>query len=190
MLCFFFCGFIFLRVAWFWVLFVCCAWVFCLVILDSPDFVLSVIAISLNDLFDKKCSAAEEKVAYKENGNNLGISITLSITCFAAFTTHLIGTETVAWLGEESLKRYMKLKPSTHGLDDASSTMNHSSSSSSSSYRELQLNVIRSHAAGVGSPLSAEKTRMLLALRVNVLAKGCSGISPETLHQYIDAFNG
>ena len=82
--------------------------------MDSPDFVLSVIAISLNDLFDKKCSAAEEKVAYKENGNNLGISITLSITCFAAFTTHLIGTETVAWLGEESLKRYMKLKPSTH----------------------------------------------------------------------------
>uniref|UniRef100_A0A0N7Z9Q5 Histidine ammonia-lyase n=1 Tax=Scylla olivacea TaxID=85551 RepID=A0A0N7Z9Q5_SCYOL len=55
---------------------------------------------------------------------------------------------------------------------------------------ELQLNVIRSHAAGVGSPLSAEKTRMLLALRVNVLAKGCSGISPDTLHQYIDAFNG
>ena len=58
------------------------------------------------------------------------------------------------------------------------------------SYRELQVNLIRSHAAGVGSPLSAEKTRMLLALRVNVLAKGCSGISLETLHQYIDAFNG
>lgn len=54
---------------------------------------------------------------------------------------------------------------------------------------ELQVNLIRSHAAGVGPPLSAEKTRMLLALRVNVLAKGCSGISPETLHQYIDAFN-
>ncbi|XP_050696685.1 histidine ammonia-lyase-like [Eriocheir sinensis] len=54
---------------------------------------------------------------------------------------------------------------------------------------ELQVNVIRSHAAGVGQPLSAEKTRMLLALRVNILAKGCSGISPETLHQYIDAFN-
>ncbi|KAG0712444.1 Histidine ammonia-lyase [Chionoecetes opilio] len=59
----------------------------------------------------------------------------------------------------------------------------------SGQFRELQLNLIRSHAAGVGAPLSAEKTRMLLALRVNILAKGYSGISPETLHQYIDAFN-
>lgn len=31
---------------------------------------------------------------------------------------------------------------------------------------------------------------MLLALRINVLAKGYSGISPETLDQMIQAFNG
>ncbi|XP_045623762.1 LOW QUALITY PROTEIN: histidine ammonia-lyase [Procambarus clarkii] len=54
---------------------------------------------------------------------------------------------------------------------------------------ELQLNVIRSHAAGVGAPLTAEKTRMLLALRINVLAKGYSGISLQVLSQYIEAFN-
>ena len=36
---------------------------------------------------------------------------------------------------------------------------------------ELQNNLIRSHAAGVGRALSPEKTRMLLALRINVLAK-------------------
>ncbi|XP_041348347.1 histidine ammonia-lyase-like isoform X3 [Gigantopelta aegis] len=54
---------------------------------------------------------------------------------------------------------------------------------------ELQENLIRSHAAGVGSPLSPERTKMLLALRINVLAKGNSGISMETLQQYITAFN-
>ncbi|CAG0882819.1 unnamed protein product [Cyprideis torosa] len=54
---------------------------------------------------------------------------------------------------------------------------------------ELQQNLIRSHAAGVGRPLSPRKTRMLLALRINVLAKGYSGISLETLNQLIDAFN-
>jgi len=43
---------------------------------------------------------------------------------------------------------------------------------------------------GVGNPLSPERTRMLLALRINVLAKGYSGISPETLHAMIQAFNG
>jgi histidine ammonia-lyase len=37
---------------------------------------------------------------------------------------------------------------------------------------ELQTNLITSHAAGVGEPLSPERTRMLLALRINVLAKG------------------
>lgn len=43
---------------------------------------------------------------------------------------------------------------------------------------------------GVGNPLSPERTRMLLALRINVLAKGYSGISLETLHAMIQAFNG
>uniref|UniRef100_A0A4W5JS47 Uncharacterized protein n=1 Tax=Hucho hucho TaxID=62062 RepID=A0A4W5JS47_9TELE len=37
-----------------------------------------------------------------------------------------------------------------------------------------QANLIRSHSAGVGTPLSVERTRMLLALRINVLAKGYS----------------
>ncbi|XP_025921864.1 histidine ammonia-lyase isoform X2 [Apteryx rowi] len=42
---------------------------------------------------------------------------------------------------------------------------------------------------GVGKPLSPERSRMLLALRINVLAKGYSGISLETLQQVIEAFN-
>lgn len=54
---------------------------------------------------------------------------------------------------------------------------------------ELQENLIRSHAAGVGQPLTPEKTRMLMALRINVLAKGFSGISLETLNHVIAAFN-
>eukprot|EP00095_Tigriopus_kingsejongensis_P002256 maker-scaffold478_size161223-snap-gene-0.29 protein:Tk02256 transcript:maker-scaffold478_size161223-snap-gene-0.29-mRNA-1 annotation:"histidine ammonia-lyase" len=55
--------------------------------------------------------------------------------------------------------------------------------------RELQENLIRSHSAGVGKALTPENTRMLLALRINVLAKGYSGIRLGTLQQLIDAFN-
>ncbi|XP_077195223.1 histidine ammonia-lyase isoform X1 [Paroedura picta] len=55
--------------------------------------------------------------------------------------------------------------------------------------QELQVNLIRSHSAGVGKPLIPERSRMLLALRINVLAKGYSGISLETLQQTIDVFN-
>lgn len=55
--------------------------------------------------------------------------------------------------------------------------------------KQLQENVIRSHAAGVGTPLSTKHTRMLFALRINVLAKGYSGISFKTLKQLVAAFN-
>ncbi|KAF6339446.1 histidine ammonia-lyase [Rhinolophus ferrumequinum] len=54
---------------------------------------------------------------------------------------------------------------------------------------ELQVNLVRSHSSGVGKPLIPERCRMLLALRINVLAKGYSGISLETLKQVIEAFN-
>ncbi|MXQ81210.1 hypothetical protein E5288_WYG006034 [Bos mutus] len=58
-----------------------------------------------------------------------------------------------------------------------------------SKLEELQFNLVRSHSSGVGKPLSPERCRMLLALRINVLAKGYSGISLETLKQVIEVFN-
>ncbi|HWW74348.1 MAG TPA: histidine ammonia-lyase [Pyrinomonadaceae bacterium] len=50
--------------------------------------------------------------------------------------------------------------------------------------RELQINLVRSHACGLGAPLSEEETRAMMLLRANVLAKGFSGARPvvaETL---------
>jgi len=44
--------------------------------------------------------------------------------------------------------------------------------------RELQLNVVRSHACGVGEPLDPAETRGLLLLRANALAIGLSGVRP------------
>lgn len=44
--------------------------------------------------------------------------------------------------------------------------------------RVLQLNVVRSHACGVGEPLDRAETRGLLLLRANGLATGLSGIRP------------
>jgi histidine ammonia-lyase len=45
----------------------------------------------------------------------------------------------------------------------------------------LQLNLLRSHAAGVDAPLPVRSVRAAMALRANVLAKGFSGIRVETL---------
>ena len=46
----------------------------------------------------------------------------------------------------------------------------------SESLAELQVNLLRSHAAGVGDPLPVPVVRATMALRANVLAKGFSGI--------------
>jgi len=53
----------------------------------------------------------------------------------------------------------------------------------------LQLNLIRSHAAGVGDPLPVRTVRAAMALRANVLAKGFSGIGLETLDALIALLN-
>ena len=54
---------------------------------------------------------------------------------------------------------------------------------------ELQRNLILSHAAGVGTPMSLPEARALLLLRCNVLAKGFSGIRLETLKLALDMLN-
>jgi histidine ammonia-lyase len=55
---------------------------------------------------------------------------------------------------------------------------------------ELQVNLVRSHAAGVGPLLPARETRAMMLLRANVLAKGYSGARPilaETLVAMLNA---
>jgi len=47
--------------------------------------------------------------------------------------------------------------------------------------RQLQVNPIRSHSAGVGEPLSQAETRAMMLLRANSLAKGFSGVRPEVI---------
>src|SRR6266536_1624281 len=47
--------------------------------------------------------------------------------------------------------------------------------------RQLQVNLVRSHACGVGEPLSRAETRAIMLLRANALAKGLSGVRPGTV---------
>jgi histidine ammonia-lyase len=53
----------------------------------------------------------------------------------------------------------------------------------------LQVNLVRSHAAGVGEPLPVRAVRASMALRANVLAKGFSGIRLETVEALVTALN-
>jgi histidine ammonia-lyase len=55
--------------------------------------------------------------------------------------------------------------------------------------RALQVNLLRSHAAGVGEPLSRAETRATLLLRANVLAKGYSGVRPLLIEMLCEMLN-
>ena len=53
----------------------------------------------------------------------------------------------------------------------------------------LQVNLIRSHCAGVGAPFDEPTTRAMLLLRVNTLAKGFSGIRVEVVERLLELLN-
>lgn len=55
--------------------------------------------------------------------------------------------------------------------------------------RAMQVNLLRSHAAGVGEPLSEAATRAMILLRANSLAKGCSGVRPEVIDHLCEMLN-
>src|SRR5664280_1034153 len=55
--------------------------------------------------------------------------------------------------------------------------------------RQLQIKLLRSHAAGVGEPLAEDVTRAMVLLRANSLAKGFSGVRPAVIDTLCEMLN-
>jgi histidine ammonia-lyase len=55
--------------------------------------------------------------------------------------------------------------------------------------RELQVNLVRSHAGGIGEPLSAGETRAMMLLRANSLSKGHSGVRGAVIDTICEMLN-
>ena len=53
----------------------------------------------------------------------------------------------------------------------------------------LQLNLVRSHACGLGRPLSEPETRVIMALRANTLVLGYSGVRPAVAQTLVAMLN-
>src|SRR5438552_2571558 len=58
-----------------------------------------------------------------------------------------------------------------------------------SELRQLQLNLVRSHACGIGNPLSEAEVRAMIVLRANVLSLGFSGIRCEVIELLCEMLN-
>ena len=55
--------------------------------------------------------------------------------------------------------------------------------------RDLQRNLIRSHASGVGDPLPVDVVRAMMVLRANVLIRGTSGVRPALPQLIVEMLN-
>ncbi len=55
--------------------------------------------------------------------------------------------------------------------------------------RALQVNLLRSHACGVGEKYPTEVVRAMMLLRANALAKGYSGVRPEVVDMLVSMLN-
>ncbi|MBF0544533.1 MAG: histidine ammonia-lyase [Candidatus Riflebacteria bacterium] len=53
----------------------------------------------------------------------------------------------------------------------------------------LQVNLIRSHATGVGKPFSREEVRAMIAIRINSLLHGVSGVRPLVVETLLEMLN-
>ena len=55
--------------------------------------------------------------------------------------------------------------------------------------RQMQINLLRSHAVGVGERLSEAETRAMVLTRANSLSKGFSGVRPEVINTLCEMLN-
>jgi histidine ammonia-lyase len=60
---------------------------------------------------------------------------------------------------------------------------------SESQIRQLQINLIRSHAVGVGDLFRPEQVRAMMLLRASTLANGYSGVRPEVAQKLVEFLN-
>jgi histidine ammonia-lyase len=54
---------------------------------------------------------------------------------------------------------------------------------------QLQANLVRSHAAGIGAPLDDASVRLILALKAASLARGYSGVRPQLVERLLALYN-
>jgi histidine ammonia-lyase len=103
-----------------------------------------------------------------------------------------VRVDPAAWLGvEESRKVVDGLVASgtvAYGITTGFGEFAHVTIKASQ-VRDLQRNLLMSHAVGVGPRLPREVVRAMLLIRVNTLLKGCSGVRRVLVERLVDLLN-
>ncbi len=103
-----------------------------------------------------------------------------------------IQLDPTCWSAVESsyqvVQRLLKTGKSIYGLNTGFGLLA-SKRISDESLAQLQLNLVRSHCAGVGELLTADVVRMMLLLKLSSLARGYSGVRAEVIRCLVDVHN-
>jgi histidine ammonia-lyase len=91
-------------------------------------------------------------------------------------------------MSRDVVDKIVSSKVPTYGINTGFGLLSHTDVPSDE-LAHLQLNLIRSHASGVGNPLDPHVVRRIMALRINTLARGRSGVSTSTFRKLVDLFN-
>jgi len=122
------------------------------------------------------------------NGNDLKID---QIVRVARFGEKVEISETAmdrVRRSRKNLERFLKEKRVMYGINTGFGALGNTRISSEN-LRKLQLNLLRSHAAGVGDPLEDEEVRAMMLLRLNSLVKGFSGVREDVVLRIRDFLN-
>ena len=91
-------------------------------------------------------------------------------------------------LAREVVERILSSSETVYGINTGFGALV-SESISKDDLSALQVNLIRSHACGIGDPMSIEDTRAMMCVRANSLVKGNSGIQRKVIEQIISYLN-
>ena len=80
------------------------------------------------------------------------------------------------------VERILSENETVYGINTGFGALVHQSISPSD-LTKLQVNLVRSHATAIGDLMSKESVRAMMAVRINSLAKGNSGVHPDVLNQ-------
>lgn len=91
--------------------------------------------------------------------------------------------------GREFLEEYMaKAKQPVYGINTGFGSL-HNVVIDKADLGLLQENLVKSHACGMGAQVPTETVRYMMVLKILGLAKGNSGVKPETVQRLVDLYN-
>lgn len=122
------------------------------------------------------------------NGDNLSIEEVQKV-CFD-YTPVSIATDAYEKINQSSayIERVLKENQIVYGITTGVGELANVLISAENT-QEMQVNLLRSHAVGVGDAVPEEIARGMMLLRANALAKGFSGVRLELIQKLLDLLN-